>query len=73
MQNAFKYYKTAKNLPSVHTAQKEKKQKGYQRSPIPISPPCLRHEKPQPPLRKTLNIYIFNPIKNVKKKKKKKK
>lgn len=58
----FKYYKTAKNLPSVHTAQKNKNQMK------PVCPAFVYHMSqtwvvslpPVPrPLRKTSNIYIF--------------
>lgn len=68
----FKYYKTAKNLPSVHSAQEKK---NYQICSIPseLHVPDMSATPIPPrslPLRKSSNIYIFNPIKNVKQQKK---
>lgn len=67
----FKYYKTAKNLPSVHTAQEKKKELSNLPDPRQYSVSQTRVAPFPPsslPLRKSSNIYIFNPIKNVKKK-----
>lgn len=70
MQNAFKYYKMAKYLASVHTAQK-KNNKRLSKKPDPHQFSMSQTRVvPNPPLRKSLNIYIFNPIKNVTNKKK---
>lgn len=79
MQNALntiKLQKRKKRPPSVHTAQeKRKKEMSYQIVPSPLEysmsqtwvVPVLARSLP---LRKSSNIYIFNPIKNEKERKK---
>lgn len=63
-----KYYKTAKNLPSVHTAPEKKFRFVPSLSVLHVSDQSGPAATPPPSHRKSSNIYIFNPIKNVKRK-----